>query len=339
MQVMVLHSYEFTLHELTVQPFFMFLRLFPGVPIFFFISGYLISRAFEKSPAASGYFRNRALRIFPALYVCILLNLIFVWSTGYFSDVDAGFFDIAALFMAKATILQFYNPEFMRMFGDGVLNGSLWTICVELQFYFVIPIVYFIFKLNTNRRNVLLIVLMIIFLLANRYLYYSAENYSNTLVWKLYRVSFAPWLYMFLFGVIVQRNFVTFAKYINAVPVIVFLFGYMIAAYLSTKILNLSLGNGISPILFFPLALLIFRMSYSMVDFSNKLLRGNDISYGIYIWHMVFVNQLIYMRETILWTDVLIVILVTISFSFISWNLIEKKCLQFKTFTLQKTVR
>ena len=41
------------------------LELFPGVPIFFVISGLLISKSYEQSDSIRDYYRNRCLRIFP----------------------------------------------------------------------------------------------------------------------------------------------------------------------------------------------------------------------------------------------------------------------------------
>ena len=46
------------------------------------------------------------------------------------------------------------------------------------------------------------------------------------------------------------------------------------------------MGNGINPILFIPLAVLTFSFAYSFPMLSQKLLQRNDISYGIYIYHV-----------------------------------------------------
>jgi len=61
---------------------------FSGVPIFFVVSGYLVAGSLARSTSLSSYFRNRALRIFPGLWVCFAMTFI---SIAYFRGVgDAG---------------------------------------------------------------------------------------------------------------------------------------------------------------------------------------------------------------------------------------------------------
>src|SRR5262245_45203803 len=45
------------------------LTLFPGVPIFFVISGFLVTASFVNSDSTAQYFAKRALRIYPAMWV------------------------------------------------------------------------------------------------------------------------------------------------------------------------------------------------------------------------------------------------------------------------------
>ena len=103
-QVAILHTCEFMLEGKATGIFFDLLRLFPGVPIFFFVSGYLISKSYECSPSLTKYAKNRFLRLYPALIICVAVNLVMVFSVGYFSQVDAGFFDVGLLFLAKNNI-------------------------------------------------------------------------------------------------------------------------------------------------------------------------------------------------------------------------------------------
>ena len=336
MQVMVLHSFEFTMPEITDNWFFSLLELFPGVPIFFFISGYLISKSYEKSPNLSSYWKNRILRIYPALLLCVLVNIILVASTGYLEKVGASFFDVSLLFLAKGTILQFYNPEFMRGFGDGVLNGSLWTICVELQFYFIVPIFYKILIEKIKNVNVVLAILLIIFMILNRVLYALQPEYSEQIWWKLYRVSFAPWFYMFLFGVIVQRNFDFFIAIVQKVPLLIVFVVYFMYAIILHQF-NVPFDNSIAPYLYFPLAVLVFYISYHFVSFSKNLIQGNDLSYGVYIWHMPFVNQLMYYRQgnEKIW-EVTTVLVITTIVAWLSWRYLERNALTLKNYTLKR---
>ncbi|MCF6236496.1 MAG: acyltransferase [Gammaproteobacteria bacterium] len=335
LQVAVLHSAEFMFAEKTGTLFFEILRLFPGVPIFFFISGYLISKSYEVSPTLSVYTRNRTLRIFPALIVVVFINILMVWSTGYFSESGATFKDITLLFFAKISFLQFYNPDFMRAFGDGVLNGSLWTICVELQFYILTPILYLVFGKDRHLKNLTLIVLIIIFMVLNRLLYNLADEHSNEVWWKLFRVSFLPWFYMFLTGVFIQRNFKVISKYVAKIPFFPLLLLYIFIAYFIFNA-GTGFGNSISPLIFFSVVLIVFRMAYFKPSIFGKFLKGNDISYGIYIWHMVIVNQFLYYGMHDEYWHFFVAITLTLLLAITSWFLIENPSLGFKKFTIKK---
>lgn len=334
MQVCILHSFEFMAPEKTDTFFFEILRLFPGVPIFFFISGYLISKSYESTPNLLEYSRNRALRIYPALFICVLVNIIMVWSTGYLDSTDADASGILFLFAAKTTFLQFYNPEFMRGFGDGVLNGSLWTICVELQFYLIVPFLYLIINDKQKLNNTKIILLIMLFLVANRLLYITADAYSNNILWKLYRVSFIPWVYMFLTGMLVQRNFNTIASVVTRFPIIITLAAYVITVLICRDMGLSFYGNNVSPIIFFILTLLVFHFSYFQPKQTNKLLNGNDISYGVYIWHMPIVNQFLYYNYDSNALFVILTITITIILSIFSWKIIEKPALSLKRVSL-----
>src|SRR5579871_2179435 len=60
-----------------LEPIFSFIAYFPGVPIFFCISGFLIYNSYKRNyNDIAKYFRNRFLRLFPGLWACFLVTLI-----------------------------------------------------------------------------------------------------------------------------------------------------------------------------------------------------------------------------------------------------------------------
>ena len=73
------------------------LSMFPGVPIFFFVSGYLIYGSYEqssKNPNTNfNFFMKRFLRLYPALWLCFVLSILSTWASGYLSKVDFSIVD------------------------------------------------------------------------------------------------------------------------------------------------------------------------------------------------------------------------------------------------------
>ena len=76
LEVVLLHSYPHL--NLPYPAFFNVILNFPGVTMFFVMSGFLISASLERNNDLRVYFKNRAFRIFPALWACIILTVIVI---------------------------------------------------------------------------------------------------------------------------------------------------------------------------------------------------------------------------------------------------------------------
>ena len=269
------------------------LHRLPGVPLFFFVSGFLIGRSYESNPRLGEYGRNRLFRIYPALWLCLAVSLALVIATGYMSTVEVAPGSFVAWILCQVTFVQFYNPAFMREYGVGVLNGSLWTICVELQFYIVVPILYRVFGgLSRRRFDQVLVGLTLAFCLVNLGYQRWSEGSPDAIAVKLGMVTFAPWFYMFLVGVLAQRHFARLHSLLAgrfALAVVLF----AACSFVSVDLLGAATGNALDPIQFIGVAVLTFSAAYSWPSLSRRVLRGHDISYGIYIYHMPFVNLLL----------------------------------------------
>jgi peptidoglycan/LPS O-acetylase OafA/YrhL len=306
--------------------------LFPGVPIFYFISGFLISRAFENNPVVNEFALNRILRIYPALICCLLVSILMVWMTGYFSSVHVSIASLFKWLLAQVSIGQFYNPDFLRGYGVGVLNGSTWTITVELQFYLLVPVLYALLALDHGSRaqsNRRLLLLAAVFLLANQAYVLGASRHAADLWYKLAGVSFVPWFYMFLSGVLAQRNFSVIRSYLGGrFPVA--LITYCALVWPLSSIVGWSLGNDLNPLFFCALVLLTFAAAFSHAGLSDSVLHRNDISYGMYLYHMPVANLLLALGLGGTSSSLALALGATLLLALFSWFVVEKPVLRLK---------
>lgn len=338
LQVVFLHSVEH-LNIAINQDVIFFISLFPGVPVFFLISGFLISASYENSQGSiKQYFVNRLLRIYPALWVCFLVSVVTVF---IFYEKSFHVSEFLVWSLAQLSFVQFYNPDFLRGYGVGVLNGSLWTITVELQFYIAIPILYVIAQSHSKKianKKLLfsILVIALLFLVFANYLYRLNSFTDKSFISKLYSVSLLPHLYMFLFGVIIQRNI--FIVYPLIKDKFFVWLGVYIIAILICDYFKLNVGgNYIGFIPFVFLSALIVSLAYSFNGVLGKLLHRKDISYGVYIYHMVFINIFFHNGYVESYYYLAFIFLLTIFSATLSWVYIEKPALNLKKYSLLKS--
>ena len=107
--------------------------------------------------------------------------------------------------------------------------------------------------------------------------------------------------------------------------------------YIGTVVLfkDYGWGNKINALSYFLLVSIIIKFAFSYPKISEKLIGRNDISYGIYIYHMPVVNFLL-ANELVGQKSFYLCIILTLFFSIISWFLIEKKFLRLKVSQLRK---
>ena len=330
MQVVVFHGIAHFEVQQELSLLRELLKPFPGVPVFFFASGFLISRSYRSNDRIVDYAQNRCLRIFPALLACTLVAISSVYLTGYLANSDVGAGRLVAWILGQITIVQFYNPEFMRGFGTGVLNGSLWTITVELQFYAITPIVYWMSRRAGDRARISLQLTTILFLMILHVAYYQLRpEFGELFFFKLAGVSFIPWIYMFLLGAFFQEHFETFHRWLSGRALLA-LAAYVVIVYLVNHVLGFRLGNGINPLMFVPLAALTFAAAYSRPSLGARLLGRNDISYGVYLYHIPVINLFLYYGFIGQGRYLFAAVVVTTALGLLSWQLLEKPCLRLK---------
>lgn len=317
LQVVYTHTVEH-LHIANETVLFInkFIAYFPGVPIFFLISGYLITMSYEKNPSLKEYTKNRALRIFPGLHVSFLIGLMILWYYEQFRDV--GVMEVVPWMVAQLSFFQFYNPEFIRDFGVGVVNGSLWTISVELSFYVVLPFLYmWLQKDFIQRASVLLFI-------SFGFYYYIHEISTHTLIYeKLIKTSILPYLFYFLFGITMYKYRDKLNKYVEN-NVLLFLGLYVFVCLFEV---NLFIYDVIKQVLF---SVFLFSFVFSYRSLSSKIVGNNDFTYGVYIYHMLIVNVMVEKGISGGVQNLMIVLVFSLICGALSYFLVEKPFLKMK---------
>ncbi len=311
----------------------------PGVPVFFFLSGFLISRSWERSPSVSEYFRNRALRIFPALWCCVLFSSCLLFLTGYMASVDWQPLELFAWVVGQSTVVQFWTPDFLRGFGVGAVNGSLWTISVEIQFYVLTAVIYgAIRKLSDGRKTAVIGILAVLLSSLN---FFRPEiealievTTGSEVATKLYATACTPWLYMFLLGAWAQRcsSWLVPLCIRHARAIVA---AYLIAIFVAFNGFGLILGNDI-PVYLVPLmGAAVLSVAYVRPHAAHKVLRGNDFSYGLYIYHFPIINVLLQNGRSggVQWVAVALALAMGCAAA--SWFMVERPFLRRKTAALR----
>jgi peptidoglycan/LPS O-acetylase OafA/YrhL len=305
------------------------LRLFPGVPVFFVISGFLISQSLERSKSVNQYFRNRCLRIFPALWVCLVVSTGVLFACAATIIVPVSISEWLLWWAAQMTAFQAYWPAFLRPFGTGALNPSLWTIPVELEFYLLLPVIYTSLGLNRRRGNVPLTLLLALSL-ALRCTYSPNGRFDHTGTSGYVLTTVGPHLWMFLVGVLVQRNWPYLRHWLEN-RFLRWLLGYVLLRAIVAR-LHLGLGGlEINPVLLLPLTGVVMAGATSARSLSNRILRHNDISYGIYIYHMPTTNVMVQLGAAASALTVVIALTISLCAATMSWKLIERPFLARKS--------
>lgn len=112
-----------------------------AVVVFYLLAGNVVAKLWHKIPAPHrlrGFYRDRALRIFPLYYLSLLLAALLWWwlrpDSHHVSLEPTAFF-----WFANISVLPL--NYFMYNGSDGfTLLAPAWSLAVELQFYLLVPL-------------------------------------------------------------------------------------------------------------------------------------------------------------------------------------------------------
>jgi len=329
LQVLLWHLKEHLGLTFPSKAFYQAIIFVPGVPIFFVLSGFLIFSSFDKNKNLLQYYKNRMLRIFPAMWVAFFVLFVVVYVYGY---QPSSLLEAIKWTVAQLTLFQYHYPDEIRTYIGGNPNPALWTIRIEFSFYVLVPIFFWLAgKIKWISMTWLLVIFAILSYWLNYYIL-STENENGTLRGLMCDKIF-PYLFYFLAGALSYRYFEQLKRlyvgkglyWISAYLLYAFISGIYLGLYQQSYLLN---GYGL--IGFLILSQTVISTAYTFPDLSHKLLNGYDISYGIYLYHMIvisiFLKQGAYGDNSVFWPAVIS----TIITAFLSWIIVEKPALNLK---------
>jgi len=204
--VLVIHSYiifgikfENPINRLLINnidfSFFVFPSPWSGVWMFFILSGFLMGKSFFSSRyqlSSKGiiqFYRNRVIQIFPMYIFSIIIVSIFLHPEIFKTS------NLEYLFR----LLTFSNDSELPI----NINGALWSISTEIQFYILVPFLIIVIDFIVKKIGLRYVFLLVICLgIMERYTVYSFSG-IDFVNWNksIYKPLFSN-LDLFLFGML-----------------------------------------------------------------------------------------------------------------------------------------
>lgn len=272
-QVMTMHIFRHVRLQETPDSF----KWWNGVVILFCISGFLVPASMERSASTWEFLKKRVIRIIPSLWICIIVGVLAAaLFCGFTFDKTLVTWFTGQLFFIR----DLPQPDFISAFGVGNFQGSLWTMIFTVQFYIITAIIYRFMK---NRRLWVWILVFVISVILNLITPYVQATISETGRVIVAHTCF-PYFYIYFAGWFMYRYrdkivpVLTHTKLLCAV--------LLVARALYCQKYGVRIGEYHDIIISLLLCMLTIGVGYSLGKIRFKL----DLSYGLYLYHMVAVD-------------------------------------------------
>ncbi len=321
--VLITHSFAIAIGSGDAQPFRGTIGMTMGtiaVDVFFITSGFLVTSSLLRRQSTIEFVWARALRIYPALLVMLLLT---VFGLGvYFTVLPVSKYlvlpETYAYLTKNLTLFKGVSFGLPGVFVDnpyrGNVNGSLWTLPFEVRVYAILAIVWLALKITPKFRLIALKITVVTFALAAG-IYILAEHFYWHSSNRFVKLSF-----MFFIG----AAFFTLKEYIVLHR---WLFWLLVIS------LVVAIGNkhAFFVVYVFAIAYILFYLAYVPAGFIRKYNQFGDYSYGIYIYAFPVQQSVAALIPGVTVPQmILITTAATFPLAALSWHLLEKRALKLK---------
>lgn len=281
----------------------------------------MIRQSLDRSSSLLSFFKKRAFRIFPGLWVAVLLTVFIIGAStsvlslsGYFKNSQTWKYLLENSFLIPK---QKTLPGLFEKNVETAVNGSLWTLRYELLFYVLLSLLSFVPK---SKVKVVSISTLLVCLAGVLFLKVQGNVIGkNALSFATFFFSLGAY---FAAGACLSLyiDFIKKRKNILLAASAFIFFLFIILFKEKTEIIN---------ILSFSLMLTCFGLHYfPVLDFSRYT---GDISYGTYIYAYPIQQALIvWLHPATIWALMLPSFLLSWLAGWLSWHLVEKQFLKRK---------
>jgi peptidoglycan/LPS O-acetylase OafA/YrhL len=287
-----------------------------GLIMFFSISGFLVMKSLDQSRKVSGFFVKRVARIFPGLSVAVLMTVSVLGpavstlpANEYFANGKTiSYLQNAWLFMAYPLPGVFEDLPF-----PSVVNGSLWTIPVEVACYLVLGLLLFGVKNRSTRLVILAVALVALALVIELWLVEKNSFVFYGTDWIISSTIMVFFFYGAVFYLVPERL-------LRLDLAILLLFFLILFA-------EIPLYSSVIQPMFLSYVIVAIGKAKSLLP--TYVIRLGDPSYGTYLYAFPIQQTLIYLDVFAehIELNILLVTFLSVSFGYLSWHVIEKPCL------------
>ncbi len=328
--VLVTHSFALALGTGDAEPFRKSLGMSLGdmaLDAFFITSGFLVTASLLKKQRITEYFWARALRIFPALLLMLLLT-VFLLGICFTTCSVSTYLSSAETYIYFAKCLTLITGVAYNLPGvfdsnplNNMVNGSLWTLPIEVIMYIVLALGWFALQKVPKLRSTAFKIAIVYFtFVAGIHMLVRHFFFPTPSLFE--RLSF-----MFFAGA-------TFYILRARIILIRWLFWFFV--------ISLSLATVNKHVFFviyvFTIAYILLYIAYIPSGLVRKYNQLGDYSYGIYIYAWPVQQSIAALIPGVSVSRMIVIsTVVTISLAALSWHFLEQRVLSLKALYIRQT--